>query len=94
MRSRDSVPMAENMSANFATSSTDFLAELMRMFPWLQKYERVSNCHTTILLGSFGLPSHDTCRFRSIVFLRSAIWTDHPGGGELRFLFHIRQWRL
>src|SRR5262245_9444563 len=38
MRSRDSVPMAENMSANCATRSIECLLELAAIFPCLQKY--------------------------------------------------------
>jgi hypothetical protein len=42
IRSRGSVPMAENMSAYFATRSARFLVVPPSIFPYLQKYEYLS----------------------------------------------------
>ena len=43
MRSRASVPIAENMSAYLATLSKDLFAEACVIFRYLQKYRNVSN---------------------------------------------------
>src|SRR5579863_2025762 len=43
MRSRASVPIAENMSANFTTCSMDFRDWALTMFLYLQKYGFVVN---------------------------------------------------
>jgi len=42
MRSRASVPIAENMSAYLAILSEAFLADAVAIFLWLQKYGNVS----------------------------------------------------